>query len=82
MDITEKMRRPAIDDWPGRIPVTPGSPADPIAARLEVIVSRSRQRRVPIRIWSAVIQWLDRLVPPAPPTEDMETPLRIRFPFF
>jgi hypothetical protein len=82
MDITEKMRRPAIDDWPGRIPVTPGSPADPIAARLEVIVSRSRRRRVPSRIWSAVTQWLERLVPPAPPTEDTATPLLIRFPFF
>jgi hypothetical protein len=82
MDTTEKMRKAAINDWPGRVPVTPGSPADPIAARLEIIVSRSRRHRVPSRIWGAVTQWLDRLVPPAPPTEDTETPLRIRFPFF
>ncbi|MBV8737755.1 MAG: hypothetical protein JO007_10960 [Alphaproteobacteria bacterium] len=82
MDTTEKMRRPTINDWPGRVPVTPGSPADPIAARLEVIVSRSRRRRVLSRIWGAFTQGLERLVPPAAPTEDTETPLRIRFPFF
>jgi hypothetical protein len=82
MDTTEKMQRPAINDWPGRVPVTPGSPIDPIAARLEVIVSRSRRRRVLSRIWGAFTQWLERLVPPAPPTEDTATPLLIRFPFF
>lgn len=82
MDTTEKMRRPAINDWPGRVPVMPGSPTDPIAARLEVIVSRSHRPRVLRRIGRAFAQWLDRLVPPAPPTEDPETPLQIRFPFF
>ena len=82
MDTTEKMRRPAIDDWPGRVPVTPGWPTDPIAARLEVIVGRSRRRRGLSRLGRAFAQWLERLVPPAPPTEDAETLPQIRFPFF
>ena len=82
MDTTEKMRRPAINDWPGQVPVTPGSPTDPIAARLEVIVSRSRRRRGLSRLWGAFVQSLDRLVPQAPPTEDAETQPQIRFPFF
>lgn len=82
MDTTEKMRRPAIDDRPGRVPVMPGSPADPIAARLEVIVGRSRRHRMLRRIGRAFAQWLDRLVPPAPPAEDTEPLPQIRFPFF
>jgi hypothetical protein len=82
MDTTEKMRRPAIDDWPGRLPVTPGSPTDKVAARLEIIVGRSRRPRVLRRIGCVFVQWLDRLVPPAPPTQDTEPPPQIRFPFF
>jgi hypothetical protein len=82
MDTTEKMRRPGINDLPGQLPVRPGSPTDPVAARLEVIVSRSHRRRGMGRLWGAFAQWLDRLVPPAPPTEEAETPPQIRFPFF
>lgn len=82
MDTREKTRSAAINDWPGRLPVAPGSPTDPVAARLEVIVSRSHRRPVLHRIGRAFAQWLERLVPPAPPTEDRETPPQIRFPFF
>jgi hypothetical protein len=60
----------------------PGSPTDPIAARLEVIVSQSRRPRVLRRIGRAFTQWLDRLVPPAPPMDDREAPPQIRYPFF
>jgi hypothetical protein len=81
MDITEKLHRPAINDWPGRVAVTPGSATDPIAARLQVIVGRARRRGLR-RLWGRFVQSLDLLVPPAPPSGDAETPPQIRFPFF
>jgi hypothetical protein len=60
--------------------------ADPVAARLEVIVGRSRRqrrlRRALRRLGDALARRLDALVPPAPRTGDAEPPPEIRFPFF
>jgi hypothetical protein len=83
MEIKEKTQSPAAIDLAGR-PQRADWLADPVAARLEVIISRSR-RRGPVRralshIGNRFAQWLDNLVPPAP-ANDSEPP-EIRFPFF
>ena len=85
MEITEKTKSPA-ENGLGRRPGWGEDVADPVAARLEVIVGRSRRRgrlrRALRRIGDAWARQLDALVPPAPRAGDTEPPPEIRFPFF
>jgi hypothetical protein len=84
MDTEEKTQSRAALDLAGR-PQQADWRADPVAARLEVIVSRSRRRgrarRALSHIGNRFAQWLDNLVPPAP-ANDSASPPELRFPFF
>lgn len=86
MDIKDKIRLPAASDRPRRLPARRDWHADPVTARLEFIVGRSRRRgplrRALYRLGDALARRLDALVPPAPRADGAEPPPEIRFPFF
>jgi hypothetical protein len=85
METTEKTKSPA-ENGLGWRPGWGEDVADPVAARLEVIVGRSRRRgrlrRALRRIGDRLTRRLDALVPPAPRASDTKPPPEIRFPFF
>jgi hypothetical protein len=85
MDIRDQPQSPMVVEPRARPAAAPDVPADPVAARLEVIIGRSR-RRAPLRralrrMGRAFARWADGLVPPVPNNE-ADPPPEIRFPFF
>ena len=74
----------SVSDAPPPTSAEAETRAAQILVELDSIVGKSRWRlrRAFTGVGNAFAAWLDRLVPPAPPTQDTETPPQIRFPFF